>query len=62
MHRGDYSIYAVADQIVWQAPEEADKTLNFFARAMGTPEIDRNLIDVSLNAGLVLHETVSPSR
>jgi porin len=56
MHRGDYSIYAVADQIVWQAPEEADKTLNFFARAMGTPEIDRNLVDFSLNAGLVLHE------
>ena len=56
LHRGNYSIYAVADQMVWADPEEADRTLNLFARAMGTPQTDRNLIDFSLNAGLIFHE------
>src|SRR5579872_2104387 len=55
-HRGNYSIYAVADQLLWVDPEEADRTINLFARAMGTPEIDRNLIDFSLNLGMTFHE------
>jgi porin len=55
-HRGDYSIYAVADQLVWVDPQEGDRTINLFARAMGTPEQSRNLIDFSLNAGMVFHE------
>ncbi len=55
-HRGDYSIYAVADQTVWQDAEEADRTINLFVRAMGTPWVDRNLIDFSLNAGFNFHE------
>jgi porin len=55
-HRGDYSIYAVADQLIWVDPREADRTINLFGRAMGTPEEDRNLIDLSLNAGLIFHE------
>ena len=55
-HRGDYGIYAVADQMVWQDPREADRTLNVFLRAMGTPEVDRNLVDFSMNAGLTFHE------
>jgi porin len=55
-HHGDYSIYAVADQMIWQDSDDADRTLNVFARAMGTPEVDRNLIDFSLNAGFTLHE------
>ena len=55
---GDYAIYAVADQMVWRDPNEPDRdrTINVFARAMGTPEEDRNLIDFSLNAGLTFHE------
>ncbi|MFZ0695333.1 MAG: carbohydrate porin, partial [Alphaproteobacteria bacterium] len=57
-HHGNYSIYAVADQMVWQDPEEADRTVGVFARAMGTPEVDRNLIDFSLNLGLTLHEPI----
>jgi porin len=57
-HRGDWSVYAVLDQMLWQASEEADRTLNFFVRAMGTPQADRNLIDFSLNAGLTLHEPI----
>jgi porin len=56
MHRGDWAIYAVMDQIIWQDPEELDKTLSVFLRPMGTPLADRNLIDFSLNAGLTLHE------
>jgi porin len=55
-HRGDYSIYAVADQMIWVDPQESDRSINLFARAMGTPETDRNLIDFSLNAGMIFHE------
>jgi porin len=55
-HRGNYSLYAVADQMIWQDAEEADRTINFFVRAMGTPEVDRNPIDFSLNAGFNFHE------
>jgi porin len=55
-HRGDYSIYAVADQLVWVDPQEGDRTISLFTRAMGTPEQNRNLIDFSLNAGMVFKE------
>ena len=57
-HRGDYAVYAVADQIIWVDPEEGDRTLNVFLRAMGTPLADRNLVDFSLNAGLTFHEPI----
>ena len=56
MYHGNYSIYAVADQMVWQDPAEADRTLNVFVRAMGTRLGDRNLINFSLNAGITFHE------
>jgi porin len=55
-HHGDFGIYAVADQLVWVDPEESDRTINLFARAMGAPQADRNLITFSLNAGLTFHE------
>jgi len=55
-HRGNYSIYGVADQMIWQDRRDADRTLNVFARAMGTPQTDRNLIDFSLNVGITFHE------
>ncbi len=57
-HTGDYSLYALADQIVWVDSQEPDRTINLFGRAMGTPEVDRNLIDFSLNAGMVFHEPI----
>ena len=59
-HRGDYAIYAVMDQAIWSDPndEDADRTISFFARAMGTPLQDRNLIDFSLNAGFTFHEPI----
>jgi len=55
-HHGDYSIYAVADQLIWVDPNEGDRTISLFARAMGTPEENRNLVDFSLNFGMTFHE------
>jgi porin len=55
-HRGDFAVYAVADQMIWRSATDPNRTLSIFARAMGTPLADRNLIDVSVNAGLVLHD------
>ncbi len=57
-HRGDYSVYAVADQLVWVDPAESDRTINLFARAMGTPEQDRNLVVFSANLGVNFHEPI----
>ncbi len=55
-HRGNYGIYAVADQLVWVDPHEGDRTINLFARAMGAPQADRNLVAFSMNAGMTFHE------
>jgi porin len=57
-HHGDFGIYAVMDQIVWIDPQEGDRTINVFARVMGTPQTDRNLIDISVNLGLTFHEPI----
>jgi porin len=56
VHTGDYSVYAVADQMVMRSDRDPNRTLSVFARAMGTPLGDRNTIDFSLNTGLVLHD------
>jgi len=55
-HRHDFSVYAVADQMLWVWDKDSNRNLSVFFRAMGTPQQDRNLIDFSLNAGLVLHQ------
>ena len=55
-HRGDWAVYAVADQLIWQSPEEPDRTVNVFFRPMWTPLADRNRIDFSMNAGITVHE------
>jgi porin len=52
-HRGNYSLYAVADQTVWQSAANSARNLNLFARVMGAPD-DRNLIDFSFNGGLTM--------
>jgi porin len=59
-HRGDYAFYAVADQMIWRDPHDADgdRSISAFIRAMGTPLEDRNLIDFSLNAGFTFHEPI----
>jgi porin len=55
-HHGDFSVYAVADQLIWVDPHEGDRTINLFARVMGAPQANRNLITFSANAGLTMHE------
>ena len=54
-HHGDFSYYAVADQLIWRDSTELNRTLAVFARVMATPLTDRNLIDGSINLGVVLH-------
>ena len=54
-HHGNFSYYAVADQLVWRDSKELNRTLAVFARVMASPLSDRNLIDRSINAGVVLH-------
>ncbi|WP_442955514.1 carbohydrate porin [Paraburkholderia sp. MPAMCS5] len=52
-HRGNYSIYAVADQMVWRPDPDEARSLGVFARVMGAPD-DRNLVSFSANLGVVL--------
>ena len=56
--KGNLSLYAVGDQMLWREDADPNHTLNAFVRVMGTPQTDRNLITFSLNAGLVLHEPI----
>jgi porin len=60
LHRGDYAIYAVMDQMIWRdaKDEDGDRAINFFARAMGAPDENRNLVDVSMNVGFTFHEPI----
>ncbi len=55
-HRGDYALYAVADQMVWRSEADPNRSISLFGRIMGTPQGDRNLIDFSMNAGLVFRD------
>jgi porin len=55
MHKGDWAWYAVADRLVWRDDTDPNHTVALFARVMATPLKDRNLIDRSLNAGMVIH-------
>jgi len=59
-HHGDYAFYGVMDQMIWSDPqdEDGDRNLSFFARVMGTPLEDRNLIDFSMNAGFNMKEPI----
>lgn len=54
-HSGNYAVYAVADKLVWRDNSDPNRTVAVFGRVMGTPLRDRNLIDFSMNAGLVFH-------
>ena len=51
-HRGNFSVYAVVDQTVWQ--NAAGQSFNGFARVMFTPLSDENLIVFFLNGGFTL--------
>jgi len=52
-YQGDYSFYAVADQMVWRPSADSPRSLNLFARTMWSPG-DRNQIDLGINAGITL--------
>jgi porin len=49
-HRGDWSVYAVADQLVWRKRGTKDQGIGIFARVVGARS-DRNLVDFFVNAG-----------
>jgi porin len=52
-HHGNYSFYAVADQMVWRPNPDEPRSIGVFARVMGAPG-DRNLVSISANAGIVM--------
>jgi porin len=52
-YSGDFSIYAIADQMIWRSSANTAQSLGVYAMAMGAPS-NRNLIDFEVNAGLVL--------
>jgi porin len=46
--------------MIWRDPkdEDGDRAISFFVRALGAPEEDRNVIDLSMNAGFTFHEPI----
>ena len=60
LRRNNWSVYAVADQLVYRVPGTKDQGIGVFARAMGAPG-DRNAVNVFLNAGAT-YKGVIPGR
>lgn len=58
MHRGNYSLYALADQMIWRPDEEGPRSVGVFARAMAAPP-DRNQIAASFDGGLVMKDPLA---
>ena len=61
-HHGNYSLYGVADQMIWRSKDDAGRSLNVFVRPMFTPYPDRNLVSASINAGLRPESSVAGTR
>ena len=53
-HRGNFSLYGVADQMIWRSKDNSNRSVNVFVRPMFTPYQDRNLVSASINAGVAL--------
>lgn len=49
-HSGNYSVYAVADQMIWREPGTKDQGIGLFARVTGGSG-DRNPVSAFFNAG-----------
>lgn len=49
---GNFAIYAIADQSLWQEPGSADKGLNGFVRVAITPQQERNSMNWYVDMGL----------
>jgi porin len=45
--------------MIWRQSQTPNRSVSLFGRVMDTPQGDRNLIDFSLNAGLVYHDPVA---
>ena len=60
-HRGDWSIYGVADQRVWASRSAPCRSASIFLRPMWTPLANRNSIDFGVNAGLTITDPL-PNR
>jgi porin len=54
-HHGNYSVYALADQTLWRAPD-GGRSVTGFLRPMFTTLQDRSLVSFSINGGLTLHQ------
>ncbi len=54
-HRGNIIAYATADQMLWRQAANPNRSVSIFGRILVAPQSDRNLADLSLNAGLVYH-------
>jgi porin len=52
-HHGNYSFYAVADQMIWRPDPDEPRSVGVFARLMGAPG-DRNLVSFAGNFGVVM--------
>ena len=59
-HAGDWSIYAVADQLVWLEPGTKDQGMGIFGRVMGGPG-DRNVVNLYADTGIT-HKGALPGR
>ncbi len=53
MHRGNYSLYGVVDQTVWQSASNSARNVNVFGRVMGAPS-DQNLVTFFFNGGVTM--------
>ncbi len=62
IHQVNYFAYATIDQQLTQSVRDPYKNLNGFARVMGTPLGNENLIAFSIDAGLTLHEPIKRRR
>jgi len=48
---GDFSVYAIADQMLWRRADSKDEGISVFARIMGAPD-DRNLVSLYADTGV----------
>jgi porin len=60
-HRGDWTVYASADQMIWRKADNPNRSISVFARVLDTPQPNRNEVDFSLDGGIVYHDPV-PNR
>jgi len=52
-HHGNYSLYAVVDQTVWQNAKNSSQNVNVFGRVMGAPST-QNFISFFFNGGVTV--------